>query len=181
MRKIAPAFVLLLILAISSAFTTSNPNEQTKINWLTWEEAVEKNAENPKPIVVDVYTDWCGWCKRMDATTFSNAEVVDYTTNNFYAVKFDAEQKGDIEFQGTTFKYVQSGRRGYHELAAAILNGKMSYPTVVLFNEKFEIIQPIAGFQDAGQMERILKFIGSNAYKDTKWEAYTADDSKFVN
>ena len=75
-----------------------------EIHWITWDEAVKLNASNPKKVFVDVYTDWCGWCKRMDATTFKDPKVVEYISNNYYAVKLDAEQKDDIVFQGNTFK-----------------------------------------------------------------------------
>lgn len=165
-------------MAISYAFTVP-AGDSDGINWLTFEEAIKLNEKEAKPIMIDIYTDWCGWCKRMDATTFGNGVVAKYVNEKFYAVKFDAEQKGDIEFGGKTFKFVESGRRGHHELAAAMMNGRMSYPTTVFLNDKMEMIQPLAGYQDAPSMERIVKFIGSKAYLDTKWETYTADASKF--
>ena len=90
---------------------------------MTWEEAVQKASTeaSPKKLFIDVYTDWCGWCKKMDKDTFQNAEVAAYMSENFYMVKLDAEQKEPIEFKGKTYNFVATGRRGYHELAAALL------------------------------------------------------------
>lgn len=144
------------------------------INWISWEEAVElsKTDAQPKKIFVDVYTDWCGWCKKMDKNTFQNPEVSKYMQDNFYMVKMDAEGKDPIEYQGKTFKYVPSGRRGYHELAAALLQGKMSYPTVVFLDEELNMLSPVPGYQQVDPFMQIAKYFGDNIYKDKDWQSY---------
>ena len=144
------------------------------VQWISWEEAVEltQNEANPKKIFIDVYTDWCGWCKKMDKDTFQNSEVASYMQDNFYMVKFDAEGKDPIEFQGKTFKYVPSGRRGYHELAAALLQGQMSYPTVVFLDEKLNMLSPVPGYQKAKPFLKIARYFGDNIYKNQDWKEY---------
>lgn len=144
------------------------------INWISWEEAVElsKTDTKPKKIFVDVYTDWCGWCKKMDQNTFQNPEVSKYMQDNFYMVKMDAEGKDPIEYQGKTFKYIPSGRRGYHELAAALLQGKLSYPTVVFLDEKLNMLSPVPGYQQVEPFMQIAKYFGDNIYKDKDWQSY---------
>ena len=57
---------------------------------------------------MDVYTDWCGWCKRMDATTFENPAIAKYMSENFYCVKFNAESQKEVTFKGQ--KYGTEGR-----------------------------------------------------------------------
>lgn len=144
------------------------------INWISWEEAVElsKTDAQPKKIFVDVYTDWCGWCKKMDENTFQNPEVSKYMQDNFYMVKMDAESKDPIEYQGKTFKFVPSGRRGYHELAAALLQGRMSYPTVVFLDEQLNMLSPVPGYQQVEPFMQIAKYFGENIYKDKDWQSY---------
>ena len=68
---------------------------------------------------------------------------------------------------------VAQGKRGYHELAAALLNGKMSYPTVIFMNHKFEMLSPVPGYQEPPQFMKVANFFGSNAYKDTAWKDYS--------
>lgn len=80
---------------------------------MTLKEAQEAQKKQPRKIVVDVYTGWCGWCKRMDATTFAHPEVVKYANENFYAVKFDAETQELVKFNGKEYKYASQGSRGY--------------------------------------------------------------------
>ncbi|MBW8243295.1 DUF255 domain-containing protein [Muricauda oceani] len=168
MRSIFTQICLLFLV-----FSGLNAQAQD-INWISWEEAVElsKTDAQPKKIFVDVYTDWCGWCKKMDKNTFQNPEVSKYMQDNFYMVKMDAEGKDPIEYQGKTFKYVPSGRRGYHELAAALLQGKMSYPTVVFLDEKLNMLSPVPGYQQVEPFMQIAKYFGDNIYKDKDWKSY---------
>ncbi|HEY3429872.1 MAG TPA: DUF255 domain-containing protein, partial [Cyclobacteriaceae bacterium] len=104
------------------------PPEDKMVKWMTFEEALEKSKTEKRKIFIDVYTDWCGWCKVMDKNTFGEANVAKILNEDFYPVKFNAEQRENVVFNGTTFKFVASGNNGYHELAAALLNNKLSYP-----------------------------------------------------
>ena len=146
-----------------------------EINWLSWEQAVtmSQSDENPKKIFIDVYTDWCGWCKKMDKDTFQNPEVALYMNQNFYMVKLDGEGKEPIEFRGKTYKYVPSGRRGYHELAAALLNGRLSYPTVVFMDEDLNLLSPVPGYQKPAPFLNIARYFGDNIYKEKDWQTYS--------
>ncbi|MFW5656858.1 MAG: thioredoxin family protein [Bacteroidota bacterium] len=151
-----------------------------EIEWLTFKEALIENQTNPKKIMVDVYTDWCGWCKVMDRETFSHPVIAEYINENYHAVKLNAEQKDSITIGDQTFKYVAQGNRGYHELAALLLNGKMSYPSVVFMDEKAQIIQPVQGYVKAKPFDAIIRFIGSNDYKTTSWEEYNENFSSSI-
>lgn len=160
----------LLAILILSTISLSAQNVQ----WVSWEEAValSKTETNPKKIFVDVYTDWCGWCKKMDKDTFQNPDVAAYMKENFYMVKMDAEGKEPIEYDGKTFKFVPQGRRGYHELAAALLQGKMSYPTVIFLDEERKMLSPVPGYQKVKPFLQIAKYFGENIYKDKDWKSY---------
>lgn len=151
------------------------PSYESRVEWLTFEEAVERSKTEKRKIFIDVYTDWCGWCKKMDANTFNEERVAEYLNEKFYAVKFNAEQTEDIVFKDHTFKYVDQGRRGYHELAASLLQGKLSYPTVVFLDEDFNMIQPLPGYRDAKAFHPILEFFGDNKYKEMDWTAFQSN------
>ncbi|MBK8557509.1 MAG: DUF255 domain-containing protein [Lewinellaceae bacterium] len=151
---------------------TTKRVESTNINWISIEEAIEKSKTEKRKVVVDVYTDWCGWCKRMDQTTFADPKVVEYVNANYYAVKFNAEQPKDIVYQDKTFKFKKNGSRGYHELAALWLNNRLGYPTVVFLDEDLNVIQPIPGYQTADKFQTILKYFGSDSHKSIPWETY---------
>jgi len=163
-----------LIIVFIAAFGFSNGlAQETKVKWYTFEEAVELNKKEQRKIFIDVYTDWCGWCKKMDANTFSNPVIAKILNEDYYAVKFNAEQHGDINFKGHTFKYIANGNRGYHELAAALLQGKMSYPSVAYMNENNELLTAVPGYQTPDRLEPILKFFAEDAFKTTSFEEYS--------
>ncbi|HEX8038549.1 MAG TPA: DUF255 domain-containing protein [Chryseosolibacter sp.] len=140
------------------------------VKWMTFEEAVQRSKTEKRKIFIDVYTDWCGWCKVMDKNTFHDPQVAKLLNEKFYPVKFNAEQREDVVFNGTTFKFIEYGGRGTHQLAAALLNNKLSYPTVVFLDEDFKMIGPLPGYREAPEFHKIAQFIGGDFYKSLKLE-----------
>ncbi len=172
MKKIS---VALLVAFVSTLFLTNvNAQEKStqKINWMTWEEAVKAQGEEPKKLLINVYTGWCRWCKRMDETTFQQPQIAEYLNQYFYPVKFDAEQKGSLEYKGDVFKYVKSGNKGYHELAAQLLRGRLSFPSIVFIDEDMEVIQALPGFKSPEEFEQIITYFAQDYYKSTPWTSY---------
>ena len=163
MKKIV--FILLIAFGL-------NMSAQEKVNWLTFEKAVELTKTNPKPILIDVYTDWCGWCKKMDKDTYANAIIAKYINMHFYAVKFDGEGKKPITFNNFTYKFRQEKNTKYHELGAALLNGKLAYPTTIFMNSDMKLLDRIQGYIDTKKMEKVLAFFGDGIYKKEKWNNF---------
>lgn len=140
------------------------------ISWMSFEDAVAMNEKAPKKIFIDVYTAWCGWCKKMDASTFKDSTVVNYMSQNFYAVKLDAETKDTIRFKDKFFVYKPEFKA--NELAVSLLNGKMGYPSFVLMDESYSLLSPLSGFHTTPELMPVLTYYGSNDYKTIKWEDY---------
>lgn len=143
------------------------------IQWMSWEQAVQraKTDEQPKKIFIDFYTDWCGWCKRMDATTFADPNVVAYMNQHYYPVKFDAETMDTIVFNGTTFlnsdpTYKKTGARGkVHILAYSLLEGQLSYPSYAILDANFTRLHILKGYKSVESLMSNLLFFGGEEFK----------------
>ena len=174
MVKLLRLFLIFSLFAVS----TLELDAQT-IKWLSFEEAQELNKKEPRKILVDVYTHWCGPCKMMMKQTFGNKWVADYINKNYYAVKFNAEGPDPITFKEKLFEnpgYMKDhpGRNATHQLTHAIatVKGRIAYPTIVFIDEELNIIAPVQGFQRPAQFEPMLKFIAEEKYKTVKWQDY---------
>lgn len=173
MKKVLLTGLLLtMVLGFLAFRPTSDDSPADEVRWYTWEEAIALTEETPKKLFIDMYTDWCGWCKRMDATTFRDPEVVQLLNEQFYPVKFDAEQKEEVVYNGHTFQFIDSGRRGVHELAYSLLDGKLGYPSYVYLDEQQRRITISPGYKPADKMINELKYISGNHYKSTTFQEY---------
>jgi len=144
---------------------STNTNAKGLINWVKIDEVESLAKKNKKKVMVDLYTSWCGWCKRMDKATFQHGEIAEYVNDNFYAVKFNAEDKNTINFNGQAHNFVQAGRRGYNQLAFQFANGRMSYPTISFLDENLKVINAFPGYKEPNKFDPLLRFINEDHYK----------------
>lgn len=175
MRKLIT--LTIFIFSLSSIFS------QEEINWMTWQEAVTQSEKDsvPKKMFIDLYTDWCGWCKRMDQSTFANKDVVKYINENYYAIKIDAEMRDSIQFGGNL--YINSNpkanapkRKGVHMLAYSLLDGNLSYPSYVILDENKARITILKGYKTVVELMPNLQFFTTNQYYFYK--QYLEDQNK---
>lgn len=155
---------------------------QNAIKWMSFNEAIKAQKKEPRKIFMDVYTDWCGPCKLLDQNTFQNKDVASYVNANYYAVKFNAEGTESINYQDFTYTNPsydpnRKGRNSQHLFAHAMKIN--AYPSVVFFDEKGNLIQPLPGYKTPQQLEIFLKMIKSDAYKSITtaeaWQEYQAN------
>lgn len=154
--KFSYVFLLFLSLALASC----KGGEDSKVNdsevtWLSVEKADKVDNKDGKRYFIDVYTEWCGWCKVMDQNTFTQPQVIKYMNENFHSVKFDAEMKEKVSFNGESFDWQSMGRGGINGLALKFLGGDLSYPSYVILNAQKKPVAVIRGYMEADQ------FLGS--------------------
>lgn len=176
-RLLLAGFLVFQVQALS-AQTGKNviAKKKNPIEWYSYEKAYELNKKKPKKMMVDVYTDWCGWCRKMDTETFANPVIAEYMQKHFYCVKMDAEMKDTVNIDGVTFVNPgKGGKRHTHQLANEMLRGKMSYPSYVFLNEKGQRLSVISGYQPAKEFESILHYFGENAYNKSTWPEFQSE------
>ena len=150
----------------------SQPEQSGLVNWMSFKEAQEKNKTLQKPFLIDIYTDWCGWCKHMMKTTYSNPGIASYINSNFYAVKFDAETKDTIEYNGKLYKPLSKEPKTPHELAVKFLGNSLSYPSTMFVTNNFEYNLMTQGFLEDKKIEPILVFMVENAWRTTSFDEF---------
>ncbi len=160
--------------------TVAPSQEKDLIHWMTLEEAVKAQAENPKKIIMDIYTDWCGPCKMLDKNTFHHPQVAEYINAHYYPVRFNAEGNDTITFKGKTYTNpgydpARKGRRNSaHQLTRYF--GVRGYPTIVFLDENADLLTPLTGYYQPKNLEIFLKLFATDDYKKIKtkeeWQKY---------
>lgn len=156
-----------------SANTYTQMDDKSPVNWVTFDEAYLLCKKNPRPIMVDVYTTWCGPCKMMRTQTFGNPQIAAYINANFYAVKFDAETKDSVKFDKYVFVSTDvNNSKAPHQFAASILDNQLAYPSIVFLNNQIQRLDVLKGFMPPKNFEPVLNYYGSGDYERIKWEDY---------
>ena len=175
LQNIIPALLIILafVFAPTSLFaqsTPAKPESGKAIKWITFEEALLLNQKKPRMIFVDIYTDWCGWCKKMDTETFSDPAVASYINKKYYAVKLNAEQSETIIFKEQEFVNPNPGKsRSTHLLAMALLKNERLYPSYVILDKASDWTFKLKGYKTPVELMPILKYYGDGDYKKMSW------------
>jgi len=162
MQKFKWFLLSMIIIATAFAFTAPAGNgAKEKIHWITLRELNEQYYKNPKPILIDVYTDWCGWCKQMDRTTYQNSKLAAYVNEKYYAVRFDAESTDTVFFNKQKFAYNPTIKA--NELAMYLTFGRLEFPHTIFLSSLDARPAPLSGYMKPKEMEAPMKFFGEKA------------------
>ncbi len=171
--------ILLLSSNLSWAQTNNEQDHKDLVNWMTLTEALEKQKKEPRKIFIDIYTDWCGWCKVMSKNTFSHPQIAAYINQYFYPVRYDAEGFDTIMYLGKQYVNENSGKRNAtHQLAYVLTNNRPSYPTITYLDEKGQLIQALPGYMDVNKIEPYLVYFNENAFRSAPFETFQANFDK---
>jgi uncharacterized protein YyaL (SSP411 family) len=155
---------LLVLVSLALPVISFIPPKNEKIKWMSLAELRTAYAKKPLPILIDVYTSWCGWCKVMDRDTYSNENVAGYINKNFYAVKFDAESTDSVVLGAKKYGFNPANK--VNDLAVYLLYGQMGYPTTVFLSSIEAQPAPLAGYLKPAELEPPLKYFGDGAYRN---------------
>jgi thioredoxin-related protein len=145
---------------------------QNKIKWTSNEMMVEKIEKGNRKFIVYFYFDGCKWCRYMEETSFQNDNVAKFINQNYYSFRVNASSNEKLVLDNKVYTSVRIGKYDFHELAADLLAGDMSFPSIVFMDEKFKKIQAYSGHIDLHDFEMILSYYAGNHHKNTIWRRF---------
>ncbi|MCB0508603.1 MAG: DUF255 domain-containing protein [Chitinophagales bacterium] len=177
MKKLNIVYLIALMICTSlvQAKSSLESTSDSKIQWNSIDNAVAQSKSNNKPFIfVEIYTDWCGWCKKMEETTLEDEGILDNLNSNFTTVKLNAEAKTPVTFKGQTYNFVKTGNRGANQLALNLgsVGGRLGYPTIVVLDADGNKLQAFPGFKDTETMNVILNYYKSGSYKTMDFQQF---------
>lgn len=141
-----------------------------KLHWMTLEEAKAAMQKEKRPVYIDLYTDWCGWCKVMDKNTYTNDKVIAYLEQKFYPVRLDAETRKTLEWENRAYNYEQNYK--VNEFALYLTRGQLSFPTTIIIPTDNSGPQAIPGYLKPAELELIVKYFGEGKYGRVSFPAW---------
>jgi len=179
LRRVLAILMFALLAAPLYAYTHSEapteiafPAPTDTIKWMSWEEAVEQMKVEKRKILVEVFKPDCGWCAHLERTTLNKDHIGDYINANYYPVRFNAMQEDPVELNEKTYRFTKKGGQEYHEFAALLTMGRLSYPTIAIFDSNMQLLQPLTGYKDPSTFEKIMTYYAEDHHKRTPWSKY---------
>ncbi len=144
-------FVIALLLFVVS-FGYSQKNYA-----ITFAELPAKMAQEPRPIIIKIYTDWCVICKLQNKQIEKDNSLMQLLANNYYYIEFDAESHEAIIFNGKEYYFIPQGTGGINALAIELSKAKSSYPYWVFLDSDYKILFQYNGLLKSKHLNTLLK------------------------
>ncbi len=124
-------------------------------DWRTWNDGLHQASASGKPVIVDVYTDWCGWCRRMDHDVYSKAEINEYLRKKFVTIRLNAESRDAARYEGRDWTSQDLSQRFR-------VSG---YPTTIFLRSTGEHMANVPGYVPADKFMLLLRYV-AEGYAD---------------
>ena len=182
MKTTLSTFLILISIGLIGQTKTFH-DETSAIRWMSFKEVEKQTKVYKKPIIISVHTSWCGWCKKMEHTTYKDPQIVDYLNTYFYPISLDAETKEDITFRGQTFVNPNpENKRSTNNIVTEIMGNKRSYPTTVFMTPDLEKSVIVPNFLTAKDMASFLVYYKEEIYKSESINNFRTDfDNTFTD
>lgn len=151
------SFIIMLVFLLSTTLTSAG-----ELKWRKFDEGFAEAKKTNKKIMLDVYTDWCGWCKRLDKDVYANDKIMAYLNTKYISIKLNAESKNTITYKDTAYSEIQMAR----------LLGVSGYPAIIFFESSSDPITMLGGYVAPEKFLPIIQYIGEDHYKNMTWEEF---------
>ncbi len=168
-RYLAAFVVVVAVFGIAyySSLEHTPPSPAGAIVWKSFDDGIALAGQSNKKLLIDVYTDWCSWCKKMDAEVYSDNRIVKAMNDHFVGVKLNAESNKMVTYKGKAMTESDLARQ----------LGVTGYPTTVFFDEHSDPITSLPGYSPAGDFDGVLRYIGQDFYKSVSFQDFVSKSS----
>jgi thioredoxin-related protein len=149
-------FVLFVFSAVS--FSQGLP-------WKKFNDGMAEAKVSGKKVLVDVYADWCKWCKKMDAVTYADKKVTSYLEKNYVLIKLNAEGTESITYLGKTISPSDFAQK----------MGVDGYPATLFLKSNGDPITIAPGYSEPGMFIHVVQYIGDNQIGKKNFDQYLAE------
>jgi thioredoxin-related protein len=163
--KLKAVIVMISIILVIVVLGFSSGSQLT---WYGFDEGMQKAKDENKQVLVDVYTDWCSWCKVMDEKTYTDPGVVTILNQKFVLIKLNPEKDGPVMFGGKSYNADQ--------FAQGI--GVNGYPATAFFESNDKMITLVPGYLKADEFLPIVEYIGDKKYNEIGFDDYLKQRQK---
>jgi len=132
------------------------------LRWRQWDEGINATQASGKFMLVDVYTTWCGWCKKMNRTVFGHPQIQQLLAEGFIPVKLNAESSN----------LITNGLNQCTEQEMAKQMEVNSFPTILIYNSQFQLVSRLNGYKEPDIFIRYLKYIRGRHYTEYSFKEY---------
>ena len=164
MRQSTFLTVPILVVAGLVSWYHATAGEKENLKWMSFDEGIVKAQKTNRKLLVDVYTDWCGWCKKMDAETYRDPAVRTYLEKHYVLVKLNAESEKAFSYRDV--RYTE------RELAGAF--GIKGFPSTIFLKPNGDPITIFPGYADAAMFRNVVSFIAEDHYLTKEFDEYVS-------
>ena len=169
-KKSALVFILAIFAMViisfklgpTSGLALNDKEKKEEIQWLSFDKGLELAKKQKKMLVVDIYTDWCHWCKVMEKDTYGNKRVIDFAKSNAVMAKLNAESTEKFKFKDAFY----TGRE------LSMMLGVEGFPTTAFMTSDGELITKISGFIPPDKFNMIMKYLAGNWYEKMEFNEF---------
>ncbi len=154
--------ILLLILITLSFAQFCTSGDKVDLKWKKFDEGVIEAKKTKKKILLNVYADWCKWCKKLDAEVYTDPKVASYLNKYYILIKVNGESNDKVTHKNQRMTEEQLSR----------VFGVTGFPTIIFLDHNAEVIDKLSGFVAADRFLPIIQYIGEDYYKKMKWDEF---------
>lgn len=155
MRRSRP-LVVAVVFAALALLPSAAPAAEKRLAWRGWDEGLAAAKSSGRHVLVDVYTDWCGWCRRMDRDVYARPDVRAYLEQHYVIIKLDAESAAPASYRG----------RKHTQQSIAAEFGVTGYPTTLFLKPGGDHLVKAPGYLPPERFLLILRYVAEGHFED---------------